>query len=98
MSDPKRVDCETHGSAFQTYVCEHLVRNPVQNWFSSAPSIDNQWPDSWCSICHEAYIREGQWNKKNEGSLNIKLLCHQCYEAHRSRGSCIDVPDYEIPD
>jgi hypothetical protein len=48
--------------------------------------------------CHAAYLRENQWNEKNEEEIEARLFCHKCYEACRALGKCIDVPDYEIPD
>jgi hypothetical protein len=101
MADELRQDqitCAMHGPAHKTYICEHLAANPVQTWFSTAPSPDKQWPDAWCAVCHKMYRRENQWNEKNEGALSIKLFCHRCYESHRAQGTPVDVPDYEIPD
>jgi hypothetical protein len=31
------------------------------------------------------YQEEGEWNANNEGCVNIKLLCHRCYESLRAR-------------
>lgn len=92
---PKEVDqtvqCHTHGPAFQTFICEHLFANPEQEWYSSAPSEDNRWPDAWCSICHEAYKTEGEWNERNENLLKIRLVCHRCYESRRALGTFVEV-------
>jgi hypothetical protein len=91
--DRATIECDAHGSAFETYICEHLAANPIQTWFSSARTEADPWPDAWCSICHDAYQREGLWNEKNEAHLRIKLFCHLCYEAHRMLGDHIEVPD-----
>jgi len=39
MSDDTKVSCDTHGESNTTYVCEHLVRNPVQRWYSEASCL-----------------------------------------------------------
>ena len=85
MSDDTKVSCDTHGESNTTYVCEHLVRNPVQRWYSDVPSEDNRWPDAWCSACNVEFLKEGEWNEKNEMGLVAKLLCHNCYEAAQAR-------------
>jgi len=87
------IECDTHGPAFETYICEHLAANPFQTWFSSAPTKEDPWPDAWCSICHEAYQREGIWNERNEAYLRIKLFCHHCYEAHRTQGNHVELTE-----
>jgi hypothetical protein len=90
-ADREQIECGTHGPAFKTYICEHLADNPEQVWFSEAPSAENEWPDAWCTLCHEAYKRENQWNEKNEGTPRIKLFCHCCYETRRARATHVDV-------
>jgi len=77
--------CSAHGSGTNTFVCEHLVVNPKQKWFSSPPSTDKPWPDAWCAECDAVYQEQGEWNEENEGRLPIKLLCHHCYEALRNQ-------------
>ena len=81
VSDPNRkIKCPTHGEAYATYVCGHLARDPLQKWYCDFPSEENPWPDSWCRICEQAFHREGEWNEKNEGALDLTLICHCCYE------------------
>jgi hypothetical protein len=80
----KQVTCADHGSGFSTYVCEHLVVNPAQEWFSQEPDEDHKWPDAWCASCDAAFQEQGEWNENNESKINIKLLCHHCYERLRS--------------
>jgi len=82
-SGNKRIQCGEHGSGFATYVCEHLLANPSQKWFSSGPDEQNKWPDAWCGVCNTFFEEEGEWNGKNESKLKIKLLCHRCYEKLR---------------
>jgi hypothetical protein len=73
-----------------------LGRKPSQTWHSIASNAENKWPDAWWSVCHVAYLRENQWNQKNEEDIEARLFCHKCYEECFALGKCIDVPDYEI--
>jgi hypothetical protein len=91
MDDAKEIDCADHGKAVMTFVCGHLAEDPQQTWYSLAPDSENQWPDDWCSGCHISYLRENEWNEKNEDGLNVKLLCHHCYEAQRASGQSVYV-------
>jgi hypothetical protein len=87
---PKRIpgkqqlNCETHGTAYATYVCEHLASEPGQRWFSQEPDGENPWPDAWCEACNTIFREHGEWNEANEKKLKVKLLCHHCYETFRS--------------
>ncbi len=83
------VDCELHGLGRPTYVCEHLVAEPKQEWFCDLPTAANPWPDAWCARCDEVYQERGEWNEKNEGRIRIKLLCHRCYESLRRQDPTI---------
>jgi uncharacterized protein DUF6882 len=82
-----QVRCPDHGSGIATYVCEHLVSNPAQAWFSREPDEGNRWPDAWCSACDVFFQEQGEWNEENQSKTKIKILCHQCYERMRSQGS-----------
>jgi hypothetical protein len=79
------VSCDTHGEGQETYVCEHLLANPKQEWFSDVPSGEKPWPDAWCAGCDEVFQEEGEWNERNEGRIKIELLCHHCYESLRKQ-------------
>jgi hypothetical protein len=89
MSEQDPIECDTHGTAFQTFVCRHLLEGTNRDWYSADPDAENSWPDSWCGICHEHYEREGEWNEKSELSANLgnnlKLLCHLCYDSKRKQ-------------
>jgi len=78
-----RVKCDKHGSGFSTFVCEHLVSNPAQRWFSQEVDEEHKWPDAWCAACDVFFQEHGEWNEKNESKLKIKILCHRCYEKAR---------------
>jgi hypothetical protein len=83
MSSSSELTCEQHGTAYTTFVCVHLLENSHQGWYSSAPTSEDPWPDAWCHICDEIFMREGEWNEKNEDASDIRILCHLCYEARR---------------
>jgi uncharacterized protein DUF6882 len=78
-----QLKCGEHDEGFATYVCEHLIANPSQEWFSAPPSESNLWPDAWCARCDLVLQEQGEWNERNEGRTKIKLVCHRCYEAMR---------------
>jgi hypothetical protein len=81
MNDkPNQIVCESHGSSPATYVCQHLVIDPVQRWHCALPSIENPRPDAWCDACETVFLRDGEWNDKNEGEVEISILCGHCYD------------------
>lgn len=86
MDNQDELECCTHGKAIATYVCKHLIEGTNKEWHCREPDEETPWPDSWCGICHQHFISEGEWNEISEAaaeiSENIKLLCNQCYE-HR---------------
>lgn len=88
---PKQVECTNHGTGFSTYVCEHLLSNPAQEWFSQEPDEEHKWPDAWCAACDVLFQEQGEWNEKNEARTKIKLLCHHCYETLRSQRRATDI-------
>jgi hypothetical protein len=77
------VECPVHGRGFPAYLCEHLVTEPAQPWFSDEPTAANRWPDAWCGRCDAVFQEAGEWNERNSAQLRIKLLCHRCYEGKR---------------
>ena len=91
MTDTTRIECDTHGPAYKTYVCEHLVNDPRQEWFSREPEEGNLWPDAWCSDCDAKFMSDGEWNENNH--CRIVLLCHHCYEDKRSQGTWAETDD-----
>jgi hypothetical protein len=81
----REIKCNRHGTAYATYVCEHLVEDPGQTWFSEEPDAENPWPDSWCAVCDAYFQEHGEWIEENEKNLKIQLLCHRCYEMFRAK-------------
>jgi hypothetical protein len=55
MSDKQQIECSTHGPAYSTFVCRHLIEGCDKHWYSGETDEDHPWPDSWCGICHEFY-------------------------------------------
>jgi hypothetical protein len=75
------IQCGEHGEATPTYVCGHLHRQPAQRWFCDAPEADYPYPDAWCASCNDELAKEGgEWNERNEGCLDLQILCHHCYQ------------------
>jgi hypothetical protein len=78
------LECDRHGLGKITYVCEHLLTDPKQEWFSEDPRAEKPWPDAWCAQCDSLYQRHGEWNDDNSAQVNIKVICHHCYESLRA--------------
>ena len=78
------IKCDSHGDACETFMCEHLMKNPRQEWFSEEADESNPWPDAWCSFWNKVFLADGEWNEKNGSCLNVQLVCHRCYEDLRS--------------
>lgn len=81
--DHSSIRCEGHGNAQAAYVCTHIFENPTQRWFGSFPEANNLWPDAWCSSCQASFLREGEWNERNEIELKVKTICSGCYTEAR---------------
>ena len=78
------VECAAHGRGFPAYVCEHLAANPAQPWFGEEATLENRWPDAWCAACDAIFLEAGEWNQRTAGRVNIRTLCHRCYEGKRA--------------
>ena len=83
-TSPSEFQCDTHGPAEATYLCAHLLEQPVQTWYCAAPCADQPHPDAWCAACERLFQQEGEWNERNEGGLDIRAVCHHCYEDARA--------------
>jgi hypothetical protein len=83
--DIDEVDCKTHGPSSATFICEHLLANPVQRWICNPPAEDDRWPDAWCADCEVHFQKEGEWNDNNSEDVNIKMVCSGCYESALAR-------------
>lgn len=63
----RQIECSQHGLGCVIYVCEHILSNPKQEWFSDTASPTNPWPDAWCAVCNQLYEQQGEWNDANPG-------------------------------
>jgi hypothetical protein len=77
------IECSLHGRGFPAYLCSHLVAEPAQKWFSEEPTLENRWPDAWCETCDRIFLEEGEWNERTGSRIQVKTLCHRCYEGKR---------------
>lgn len=90
-TDSETLICPTHGESESAFVCRHLFENSVQRWYCDYPGADNRWPDAWCGRCNAEFLKHGEWNEKNEGIADIKLLCSSCYEYRKGDSvGCMD--------
>lgn len=88
MSDSEnKIECPTHGEANCAFVCNHLAGDPRQRWYCNYPTKDDPWPDAWCGACEQAFQEQGEWNEQNSQNLNLKILCHNCYD--NKKGSSV---------
>jgi hypothetical protein len=77
------VQCGSHGQAYATYICKHLVSRPAQRWFADLPEADWPWPDAWCAKCQSVFDRQGGWRDDGE-EPPIALVCNHCYQDKRA--------------
>lgn len=73
VPSPTEVECSDHGRGFATYICEHLLANPAQPWFSNKPHEEEPWPDAWCASCEALFLEQGEWNEKNQSLREINI-------------------------
>lgn len=84
MQDRDKIACAEDGEGYEAFVCKHLFENPAQQWYSREPSSENPWPDAWCGACDKVFMRDGEWTDENSACIEIKLICHHCYERRRA--------------
>ena len=83
--DINTVECDTHGSQQETFVCQHTVRGLQSKervgFFWTADDPENPRPDAWCSEC-EARVSAagGDWVCEAGKQLGAKILCGACYD------------------
>jgi hypothetical protein len=84
----KEVQCETHGTGWETFVCVHLANDAVGIGFNREDSSDDiQFPDAWCDDCELIRAAHGGWNEESEKLVETSLLCSGCYERARIRNT-----------
>lgn len=78
------VDCDSHGRAGQTFVCQHIAELSARVFNSDRPTPDEPWPDAWCERCAEVLERcGGEWNDEAEAFAAIQVMCSTCYLERR---------------
>lgn len=90
--DRERLECESHGPAYMTFVCQHLTGGSTALGFHFNDSSQAEWPDAWCDACDAVWEAEGELTERVEKQLGIKLLCHFCYEQSRALNMVIREP------
>ncbi|HET9364396.1 MAG TPA: DUF2199 domain-containing protein [Candidatus Angelobacter sp.] len=85
MSD--KIQCNTHGECFKTYICTHLTGEAAGLGFNYSESDDNPFPDAWCDNCEIIRAAHDGWNEESEKLTKIVLLCSGCYERARIRNT-----------
>lgn len=88
MSDAdKKVECQTHGSASATFICQHLSSGDQLGFHVGYdPENPNDlYPDAWCDRCDAVLEKEGEWNDVSEAFADIRMVCAGCYGDIRQR-------------
>jgi hypothetical protein len=83
-----KIQCDTHGECFKTFVCTHLVGETAGLGFNrNEPDETDPFPDAWCDNCE--IIREAHdgWDTESEKLAEITMLCSGCYERARIRNT-----------
>lgn len=70
-----KVQCETHGEAGKTYVCQHLIGDAAVGlgFNRNEPTDENPFPDAWCDNCELIRAAHGGWNEQSEKLTKISL-------------------------
>lgn len=89
MSDESElIRCDRHGETPSTFACQHIARGVACGYHASTDNPNDQWPDSWCDLCNEAFQAAGQqWTTVAEKAASINVMCTYCYEAARDRNA-----------
>lgn len=73
------IDCETHGKAFDAYLCIHLAGTMKASGFNEADPDPGQGPVAWCNFCEylRTDIEQSEWD-----AAIIDLLCLVCQSCY----------------
>lgn len=82
----KTVECSTHGTQQETFVCQHVVQGLRDRrrvgFFWTQCDPENLRPDAWCLECEERVrLTDGDWVGEAGEHLKAKILCGECYDA-----------------
>jgi hypothetical protein len=83
------VECPTHGTAPEAFVCQHVASGLLQRervgFFWTVDDPDNPHPDAWCLECEQRVrLTEGEWTGEALELLRPKLMCGRCYEVAKT--------------
>ena len=86
---PRRIYCDTHGDADETFVCQHVIEGLIHKervgFFWTAEDPDNPHPDAWCAECEERVkLTWEEWEGEALEHLKPKILCGECYEVAKT--------------
>jgi hypothetical protein len=88
VTDEHIVQCDQHGPQPETFVCQHIAQSLASGQpvgFHWPADSDQEYPDAWCSACHERHERCGfEWVGEAAEHLGAKLLCARCYVQARA--------------
>lgn len=88
----EKIQCDFHGDADKTYVCEHLLGDSAGLGFNRGdPTAGEPYPDAWCDNCEIIRAAHGGWNAESEKLTKISLLCSGCYTQVRIRNTRTDI-------
>ncbi len=83
------IDCERHGPANITFVCQHIAEGLLQHrrvgfcWTSFDP--ENPHPDAWCHACEERVKQTGgEWEGEALEQLKARVMCCHCYDVAKT--------------
>jgi len=81
MTSAKQVECSTHGSGSEAFLCRHLVESSGLDFHRDEPNDEYLYPDAWCHDCEMALRRVGGWDKVDWlNAPPIALVCGHCYD------------------
>jgi len=83
-----KIQCDTHGECFKTFVCTHLLGETAGLGFNrNEPDEINPFPDAWCDNCEIIRAAHDGWDEESEKLAEISMLCSGCYERARIRNT-----------
>ena len=83
MTVPLVIQCGDHNYAPYSFVCRHLIENPLQEWIpidiaeDDGREVDNDWV---CEECDKNEI----WTKHEEAVEALRIICIHCIKIIRS--------------
>lgn len=83
-----KIQCDTHGECFATFVCTHLLVESAGLGFNrNEPDDEEPFPDAWCDNCEIIRVAHDGWDEESEKLAEISMICSGCYERARIRNT-----------